>query len=201
MQYLLKVHDDGQGVKKITGSRIIGDTDLYDDVKFIKVTKEIYDYVMDAYPLYEMTFPDTISSDLMLDQITKSIVEGIDGFKNDAQFTYVFRELRNENINIDFMIMSIKFMLLNNRLANKGYLFTEENKEQLYLDILNSGDEALVGILDDYLVVLDYILEYENKIDIYLNMKKKLSAAQSLQEIQTIYNEATGRDFFVDLNS
>lgn len=201
MRYLLKTYDDGYGFKKITGTRTIDDTEIYDTTKFILVPKNVYDYVNETYPEFELKFPDTISANLMLENIISTAIEGIEGYKNDAQSIYIFKELRNDNVNIDFVMMSIKFMLLNNRFINNGYAFTRENREQLYLQIINENNTQLVSMLDDYLLVLDYILDYESRIDIYLEMKKQLLTANTLEEVRTIYNTVTGRDLLTDLNN
>lgn len=201
MRYLLKIYDDGYGSKKITGTRTIDDTEIYDTTKFMAVAKNVYDYVNETYPDFELTFPDTISANLMLENIVSTAIEGIEGYKNDAQAIYVFKELRNDNVNIDFIMMSIKFMLLNNRFLSNGYQFTRENREQLYLQIINENDPQLVAMLDDYLLVLDYILDYESRIDIYLEMKKQLLTATTLEEVRTIYSNVTGRDLMIDLTN
>jgi len=50
-------------------------------------------------------------------------------------------------------------------------------------------------------LVLDYIFDYESRIDIYLEMKKQLLTANTLEEVRTIYNTVTGRDLLIDSNN
>ena len=49
------------------------------------------------------------------------------------------------------------FMCLNNDLADKGIFITDENRESKYLSILETGDEKLIGKLEEYLNYRDEI--------------------------------------------
>ena len=42
-------------------------------------------------------------------------------------------------------------------LASKGYFITDENREEKYLEIINTGDETLIAALEEYLDAYDNI--------------------------------------------
>lgn len=61
------------------------------------------------------------------------------------------------------------FIILNNDLANAGYFITNENREEKYLEILETGDEKLIAKLEDY-------LNYKDEIEAMASMERRFSA-------------------------
>jgi hypothetical protein len=51
------------------------------------------------------------------------------------------------------------FIVLNNDLSSNGYFITNQNREEKYLEILETGDESLIAKLEEY---LNYKDEIEN---------------------------------------
>ena len=52
---------------------------------------------------------------------------------------------------VDYII----YMEYNNELASKGYFITDSNREEMYLKILETGDDTLIDILEQYLIMKD----------------------------------------------
>lgn len=63
------------------------------------------------------------------------------------------------------------FMVLNNDMINAGYAITAKNREEKYLEILETGDEELISKLEDY-------LNYKDEIERVAQLERKLSAFQ-----------------------
>lgn len=61
------------------------------------------------------------------------------------------------------------FIVLNNDLAAKGFFITDENREEMYLKILETGDESLIQKLEDY-------LNHRDEIDRVSQLERKFSA-------------------------
>jgi hypothetical protein len=68
------------------------------------------------------------------------------------------------------------FIILNNDLAANGYFITNENREEKYLEILETGDEKLIAKLEDY-------LNYKDEIEAVAQLERKFSAFRA--EINT----------------
>jgi hypothetical protein len=64
------------------------------------------------------------------------------------------------------------FMILNNDLSSAGYFITDSNREEKYLEILETGDEKLIQKLEDY-------LNYKDEIGVVANLERKFSAFRS----------------------
>lgn len=80
---------------------------------------------------------------------------------------------------IDF----VSFMQLNNKFANQGIFITEKNKEEKYIEIIETGDESLIEDLETYITLLDNIKIIQTKKDEYSNI---IGSLQLLQD----YNDA-----------
>ena len=78
------------------------------------------------------------------------------------------------------------FIVLNNDLSNAGYFITNDNREEKYLEILETGDEKLISKLEDY-------LNYRDELENISHLERKFSAfrseikmANSIEEVKTI---------------
>jgi len=81
------------------------------------------------------------------------------------------------------------FMVLNNELVAKGFAIYEENREEVYLKILETGDDKLITKLEDY-------LNYKDEIDRVSQLERQFSNAiheiqdsDSIEDIMKVENE------------
>ena len=77
------------------------------------------------------------------------------------------------------------FSVLNNTLLTKGYYITDENKEEKYLEILQTADESLINLLQDYLESLAKISEYYALHKAY---KQSILAIEDASDVQEVNN-------------
>lgn len=78
------------------------------------------------------------------------------------------------------------FIVLNNDLSNAGYFITNDNREEKYLEILETGNEKLIAKLEDY-------LNYKDEIELAAHLERRFStfksdvrAATTTEEVKTI---------------
>lgn len=85
------------------------------------------------------------------------------------------------------------FIVLNNDLSNEGYFITNENREEKYLQILETGDEKLIAKLEDY-------LNYKDEIEAVSSLERKFSKfRQEINECDTAEKiEETEKNFLED---
>jgi len=196
---LLKIYWKGD-VGKITGYRQIDDNEMYDETRFKSVSDDVYTYVSENYEKGELTIPDTVIN-VTLSDITFTEFDDVVAMKNNALNVFINNELRDDNTSLDFFLISVKFIILNNQLAEKGFIFTPTNKEDVYLDVLNSGDEQSIEILEDYIEVLDAVTSYSSKVNNYISMKKAMTDLTDVQTILDTYTSYTGRNLIDDMNA
>ena len=87
-----------------------------------------------------------------------------------------------------------RFQYLNNIFASKGIFITEENKEASYIKILEMEDEAMIKYLEEYLITLTNLNQYEKLYQCYINAKEKMLVETDENILQVILMEA--KDFF-----
>lgn len=85
------------------------------------------------------------------------------------------------------------FIVLNNDLIDAGYAFTNNNREEKYLEIIETGNEALITKLEDY-------LKYRDEIDRVAALERKFSAyKQNVQTASTVEEvKKLEEDFLTD---
>ena len=68
----------------------------------------------------------------------------------------------------------VSLMMLNNKFVSKGIIITDDNKEECYIKIIESGDETLIGDLERYINLKDSIKNIEKKKEEYSTIINQL---------------------------
>jgi hypothetical protein len=71
---------------------------------------------------------------------------------------------------IDF----VSLMMINNKFASKGIFITDDNKEESYIKIIETGDDSLITDLEKYLALKDSIKKIESSKEEYFAVINKL---------------------------
>lgn len=87
------------------------------------------------------------------------------------------------------------FMILNNDLAAQGFFITDANREEQYLAILETGNEKLVDVLEQYLNYRDEIARVAQLERRFAAFKQAVNDAVSPDVVQQI-EERFLTDFF-----
>lgn len=112
---------------------------------------------------------------------TKDIKE-VEGISMDTYAGKAAAACRNKLYGIlgnsGFMILSMMdvamYIMLHDKFAAKGYFITQENKEEMYIKILESGDMALFEDLEKYISYLDIVDALSKKVDEYNKLIEQL---------------------------
>ena len=78
------------------------------------------------------------------------------------------------------------FIVLNNDLSNVGYFITNENREEKYLEILETGDEQLIQKLEDYLNYKDEIEQLSGLERKFSKFRKDIQECDSKEKVETL---------------
>jgi hypothetical protein len=118
----------------------------------------------------------------------------------DVLDAYKEKTLRmiNELISNQLMISNFElyhFFKLNHYLEAKGFFITDENREEKYLEVINSGDTETLEKLSEYLDSLDDFNAIDAVYMKYKEYKEKIKAAKTKQEISEAYYELSGKLF------
>lgn len=78
------------------------------------------------------------------------------------------------------------FIVLNNDLSNAGYFITNDNREEKYLEILETGDEQLIQKLEDYLNYKDEIEQLSSLERRFSQFRKDVLECDSKEKIEVL---------------
>lgn len=82
-----------------------------------------------------------------------------------------------------------EFTMCNNELASRGYFITQNNREEKYIEIINSGDMELIECLETYLNLLDRISIPQYQYKKLLKLEDDLLSARTEEEIDGIVSK------------
>jgi hypothetical protein len=189
---LFSIHDAG-GYTKITGCRIEEDGYPVDPTKFRECTNaQLFYYVKDVLPTKEVKFESNTPN---LTQ-TSLIIENVDQ-KEMFRMSQVAR-MRNalsSRIDVFTMFDFFTFNVQATALAASGYFITDDNREEKYLDIVNSGDESLIAALGSYLASYDRLKEFstlKSQMDQVIEDIKNIEDELEIQTRVTQFIETLG---------
>jgi len=121
--------------------------------------------------------------------IKTSTISDLQNYKNII-ITKI-RQLVNHQQAIVGGIHMYDFIIINNELADKGYNIYDGNKEEKYLEILETGDEQLIEKLEIYLNAMDIVGRASAVEHKYLKFYSNINDCDTLEEIDDLYKEMT----------
>lgn len=80
----------------------------------------------------------------------------------------------------------VSFMQLNNKFASKGIFITEDNKEEKYIEIIESEDVDLIDDLEQYITLLDNIKIIQKKKKEYISIIEKLQILPDYNDVNSV---------------
>lgn len=94
---------------------------------------------------------------------------------------HLIKRLRYETI-----IQSYVFMIENMRMLEKGYFIHDDNREEQYLEIINTGDEDLISLLESYLEAKDDIIFVDRHHRRHKDFLEEIDETESLEEVKSV---------------
>lgn len=85
------------------------------------------------------------------------------------------------------LIAFMEFIRCHDILASHGYFITDENREELYIDILNKDDQKLLDILQKYIDLSDSFDKVLVEIDRYKTVVQKVQECLP-EDIESVNN-------------
>lgn len=83
-----------------------------------------------------------------------------------------------------------RFQYLNNIFASMGYFITENNREEIYIKILETDNDELIANLEEYLKVMSQLNQYEQMYQSFLNGLDEMEMTDDEVTLNQILQEA-----------
>jgi hypothetical protein len=102
------------------------------------------------------------------------------------------RGILGDDLLIFKLVDFVTFMMLNNKFLEKGIVISDNNKEEAYIKIIETGDEDLITGLEQYLTIKDDIKLIEAQKNEYAGIVNKLQTLpdkNNAEAVNTIVEE------------
>lgn len=195
--WLAQYIDDIENNKRyISGIREINSKTYYNRNLWIVLTQEVYEFLYN-----HLEFLDGTKSQYWirigqenLDNIEDiNADEDIDVLENKLTGYVNYYKKQMEEILISrtrlYPYKLWKYFNVYNILISQGYIITDENQEEKYIEIINKGDEALINTLSEYLDAKDTLNLDAVVFSDYTNYSEKLGSVTSKEEAEQVYEE------------
>jgi len=134
------------------------------DEKMLKLSYNSYKIIKDALDENKLV---SISKEMKTDEVMPDEITISDVDIDDLQ---EYKKMASQRIGntLSYKLAKISaldildFTLLNNELISEGYAITQNNREEKYIEIIETDNEKLIGILEEYLNILDKVKESTN---------------------------------------
>jgi len=149
--------------------------------------KPLFLYVRDRLKTHRIFIPKNYEGNLIKEDLIEEPYDVIE-IERQRKLTKG-KEVLTSRISLPEIFHSIEFMLLNNFLIERGYIITNENRTEKYLEIIETGDIELIEKLELFLEARDSMLLNYTWYNIYKNYKKQIERAESIDELNNIWKE------------
>jgi hypothetical protein len=79
-----------------------------------------------------------------------------------------------------------EFIAVTGQLASQGVFITDSNREETFLNIINTGDEDLIGALETYLEIKDTMDSVMKRYRRSATLLKAVEKAQDMEDLESI---------------
>lgn len=184
-KYLFIIYDEGDSTK-ITGTTVRNDsfevdTALYRETESIDFFNTVKDLLKDT----ELRFDSKHSGELTVADLKQNKFDALQVKKFST--LQRGRLLINQRIDVVSLMGFAKFIILNNYMADAGFFITDENREEKYLEIINTNDQKLIGKLEEYLEAKDVISQDLYWHSHYSDFKNAVETASSEEKVELAF--------------
>lgn len=190
------IFDHNEKRKYISGIRKVKDYETFDSTKFISISEDVYNFLLEnleytdgTKSIYFVLDDVTRINDKEIIQISKDNKSSLDSLNTILNYyKYNMEELVLSRTRM-YPYKLFKFFNSYNVLINAGFTITNTNQEETYIEIINREDEELLNALSDYLDSRDNMNLETTVFEKYELYKDKLMLASSSEEARQIYEE------------
>jgi hypothetical protein len=164
---------------------------LKNDENYIKLSNVAADVIREALANHNKVFlPKNISGEMSFTDVIIVETEDLDKEKM-MLLSVVYRRIDYQL----FMFGAIDFydfLNLFNKMTSLGYFITDENREEKYIEIIETGDEELISLLESYLERKDKLDTISHTNASIKHYEKIIEECETLEALEKIKNDFHG---------
>lgn len=190
--FLIKIHSQDELTYLVTGTKSFPQDVTFNFHQFREVSEIAYTFVNDHIDSNDITFSKEME-EITVECLQLEAVDELVKIKGNALYYYRTLEL-DKAIDSDFYLTFLEYIQLNNYMCSMGYFFTSDNREEKYLEILNTGDVDLIEKLEDFLNILDDISKFDDIISSYKKLKHGINEANNIKQVEKAFKKIAEKD-------
>lgn len=194
---LVQFIDDTNNARKyISGITKINDDEIYDNTLWYKISDEVYIFLKDR-----LTTKNGNKSSFFID-INSETIDDVSDIKTDSSNNIIedtlMSVLTQYDKNMQEVLVSIshmypfklyKYFNHYNALVAKGIFVTDENQEEKYFDVINTGDDDLVIKFSEFIDIKNDMNDEYTIYKDYNTYHRRLYLSKTKQEAKQVYEE------------
>lgn len=161
---------------------------LKNDGPYVKISNVAGDVIREALSEYKRVYiTKNIQGELCVSDI---IIHETDGIERDKMIALsnVYRKMDYCLFNVSAMDY-FDFLGSFSVLASLGYFITDNNREEKYLEIIESGDENLISVLENYLENKDKLEKISYIYNKVRQFEKNVMICNKVEDLNNIIKD------------
>jgi hypothetical protein len=180
-QYFYKIVSCGTNTDEITalgqGSQVI----------YLSST-EVYNFIDESLKKGEvLVIPKDITNITIKDiLVSKNFVKVFDAVKYSLRTK--FKDIVINRLGKIGMMEILDYMIVTMKLMDKQIIITDQNREDKYIEILNSESAEDISLLEEYLAIYDKMRIYYALYKYYKKFEEDIDNTTTIEEAEQVYN-------------
>lgn len=187
MTYFLVIHKESIGWM-ITDTIAENRNIEYEQDKYYKCTKELYDYVNNLLNMKKNLYVQEDKLGFDGAHITRYDIIAEDQF-GGYQYIEKERKIISNNWDIYNTIQLFKLIFANNKLIEKGYILTPENQEEVVSKMIEKEDKEALSLYETFYSAETFFEKMNEGYERIKELETLLSDVKSDEEAQKKYDE------------
>ena len=161
------------------------DAILKNDENYVKISNVAGDMMRQAISERKLVFlPKNVSGELGFNDV---VIVDVDGIEKDKMILLsdIYRRMDWQTYSVS-AISFFDYMNSFSELASNGYFITDRNREEKYLEIIETGDENLISTLEVYLENMDKVGQTASVYNKIKRFETEIYDCETPEEFQEI---------------
>lgn len=149
--------------------------------------KILFDKIRELIKTNKVEYEKPLQGKLVEDDL---IVTPLDQFELDRErFFTKGMEYMSSRIKVGSLFDFFNFIVSNNKLLDKGYVITDENRVDKYLEVVDAGNDDLIETLETFLTSRDRLMEHSGFYNIWKKYNDAIETSYDVEEMRDLYKE------------
>lgn len=189
MKNILIIQDKGD-VWEITGQTVQADDYIVDPTMVYEMPIDgpglaVWNYIKAMLPIKQLQFSKDLTGHLIVEDLIEVPYDEMAIYRENTLLKG--REYLTTRLGIHSIFEFFDFIMLNNTLSAAGFIVTDQNRREKYLEIIDTGDVDLIDALENFLNALDRLAIINGWYRTYKEFEKNVYLSETKSTVDEHY--------------